>query len=140
MSEIPPSAGQLEAKAVYETWRKTNISLKDALVWLYDNEWCFQDEPEAWDPRHRSNMAEQPFSNLHYLLSDLDTNIPESQRQFVFEVVDTYISFKSTSMKSPVLLREGRDEYQQNMWPNPVIKKAIGFQRRYDSINYEVVM
>ena len=140
MSEIPPSAGQLEAKAVYETWRKTNISLKDALVWLYDNEWCFQDEPEAWDPRHRSNMAEQPFSNLHYLLSDLDTNIPESQRQFVFEVVDTYISFKSTSMKSPVLLREGRDEYQQNMWPNPVIKKAIGFQRHYDSINNEVVM
>ena len=140
MSEIPPSAGQLEAKAVYETWRKTNISLKDALVWLYDNEWCFQDEPEAWDPRHRSNMAEQPFSNLHYLLSDLDTNIPDSQRRFVFEVVDTYISFKSTSMESPVFLREGRDEYQQNMWPNPLIKKAIGFQRHYDSINNEVVM
>jgi hypothetical protein len=137
VSEIPPSAGQLEAKAVYETWRKTNISLKDALLWLYDNGWCFQDEPEAWDNRtsHR-----QPFSNLHYLLRDLDTNIPDSQRRFVFEVVDTYISFKSTSMESPVLLREGRDEYQQNMWPNPVIKKAIGFQRRYDSINYEVVM
>jgi len=137
VSEIPPSAGQLEAKAVYETWRKTNISLKDALVWLYDNDWCFQDEVEAWDNRtsHR-----QPFSNLHYLLRDLDTNIPDSQRRFVFEVVDTYISFKSTSMESPVLLREGRDEYQQNMWPNPVIKKAIGFQRRYDSINYEVVM
>ena len=137
MSEIPPSAGQLEAKAVYETWRKTNISLKDALLWLYDNDWCFQDEPEAWDNRtsHR-----QPFSNLHYLLRDLDTNIPDSQRRFVFEVVDTYISFKSTSIESPVLLREGRDEYQQNMWPNPVIKKAIGFQRRYDSINYEVVM
>ena len=135
MSQIPPSEGQLGAKAVYETWRKTNISLKDALVWLYDNEWSFQDEPEAWDiPSGYS------FSNLHYLLSDLDTNIPDSQRRFVFEVVDTYISFKSTSMKSPVFLREGRDEYQQNMWPNPLIKKAIGFQRHYDSINNEVVM
>jgi hypothetical protein len=135
VSQIPPSEGQLGAKAVYETWRKTNISLKDALVWLYDNEWSFQDEPEAW-----GNPSEHSFSNLHHLLSDLDTNIPDSQRRFVFEVVDTYISFKSTSMESPVFLREGRDEYQQNMWPNPLIKKAIGFQRHYDSINNEVVM
>ena len=131
-NEIPPSKKQLEAKAMSKTWKESGTYLKDALLWLYENDWYFQTEPDVWTTNTR-------YDEFQSLINDTARRI---NNDFVFKIQDTYIYFKSPRMGRMVLLREGAssDPADANRWPNNVIKLEVGFRRHHDSINKSVVL
>ena len=115
---------------MFETWKSSGTYLKYALLWLYENDWYFQTEPDAWGPR---------YEEFQSLINDMVT--PIINNDFVFKIQDTYIYFKSPRMERMVLLREGaRGVADAKRWPNNVIQIEVGFQRHYDSINKSVVL
>jgi hypothetical protein len=128
-NEILPSEKQLEAMGMFKTWFGQATYLKDALLWLYKNDWYFQTEFNVWTTNNE----------FQSLINDTASRI---NNDFVFKIQDTYIYFKSPSMGRMVLLREGAssDPADANRWPNDVIQKEVGFLRHYDSINKSVVL
>lgn len=131
-NEIPPSKKQLEAKAMSKTWKESGTYLRDALLWLYENDWYFQTEPDVW-------TTNTPYDEFQSLINDTARRI---NNDFRFKIQDTYIYFKSPGMGRMVLLRAGAssDPADANYWPNNVIQKEVGFRRRQDSINKSVVL
>ena len=135
MGNYTPHSKKQEAKAMFAKWRKSRPSIKDALLWLYENDWYFQTETDVWT---RNTLYDEFQSFIN------DTASPGLNiLHCIFEIQDTYIYFKSPRMEGGgALLKEGAssDPDEANDWPNNVIQLEVGFRRAPDSINKSVVL
>lgn len=132
---IPPSKHQLKAIAMYEKWKQNDTGLEEAVRWLFDNDWYFQTEPDAY-----------PNTKVGHIPMSLTVNIFQNEKVSTldqFDIVDTYISFRTSSMRQSrhpaVLLKHGGGP-EANDWPNDKIKREIKWSMPYyQAINKKVI-
>ena len=114
-------------------------TLADFIIWLFDNDWYFQTESGAWD---NTTMFHHP-SNLDALLTDLPDSITFNNN-IKFEIVDSYIYFRSKSMNPnmTVMLKHGGSP-EADWWPNDVIQTEIRslfwLAQHHHAINKKVI-
>ena len=137
----PPCPHQYEAvEKFHEMMAWSDAPLLDLIVWLYQNNFYFQTEVEAWDSTTAYNLS----SNLEALLTDLPDPISYANN-VRFVIADSYIEFRSKSMNPnfSVLLKHGSPNLESNNWPNDVIKTEmhtlLWLANHHQAINRKVI-